>query len=290
MLDERELVDSRKFEVDCNNSGASRGKETENLLTLVREQKPLIHCITNYVTANDCANAILAIGGSPIMADDLREVADIVKISKALVLNIGTLNSNTVESMIAAGKKANALGIPVIFDPVGAGASTYRNETTQRLLQTIHMTIIRGNLSEVSFIAGLDVSTKGVDTAEEDSTKDPVAIANKVAKEYNCIAAITGAIDTVSDGSKVTRIERGTPELSRVTGTGCMTTALVATFCGMVFASKTAQSPVNYFDAAVAGITAMGMAGEIAEPAVRDHGTGSYRIAIIDALSKLMNY
>ncbi len=338
MLDERELVDSRKFEVNCKN-GASRGMNAANLLTLVREQKPLVHCITNYVTANDCANAILAIGASPIMADDLREVADIVKISNALVLNIGTLNSNTVESMIAAGKKANALGIPVIFDPVGAGASAYRNETTQRLLHSVSMTVIRGNLSEVSFIAGLDVSTKGVDTAEEDSSKDPVAIANKVAKEFNCIAAITGAIDTVSDGNLVTRIENGTAELSRVTGTGCMTTALVAAFCGSVFAyskhstdgishsatdfgavylsciencatvnfakksnknasvqaatSKAAASSsapphsFSYFDAAVAGIASMGIAGEIAEAAVRERGTGSYRIAIIDALSKM---
>lgn len=288
MLDERLANKDTGFE------------QIKNLLPIVRAQKPLIHCITNYVTANDCANAILAIGGSPIMADDLREVADIVKISNALVLNIGTLNSSTVESMIAAGKKANALGIPVIFDPVGAGASAYRNETTQRLLHSVRMTVIRGNLSEVSFIAGLDVSTKGVDTAEEDSSKDPIAIANKVAKEFNCIAAITGAIDTVSDGNRVSRIARGTPELSRVTGTGCMTTALVAAFCGAVFAD-TASHPANgftggksssiatYFDATVTGITAMGMAGEIAEHVVREHGTGSFHIAIIDALSKLMN-
>lgn len=286
--DESELVNSRKLEVDCKNSGASRGMNAANLLALVREQKPLIHCITNYVTANDCANAILAIGASPIMADDLREVADIVKISKALVLNIGTLNSSTVESMIAAGKKANALSIPVIFDPVGAGASAYRNETTQRLLHSVSMTVIRGNLSEVSFIAGLDVSTKGVDTAEEDSSKDPVAIANKVAKEYNCIAAITGAIDAISDGNRVTRIENGTAALSRVTGTGCMTTALVAAFCGSIFANRQATlSTISYFDATVAGIASMGIAGELARPTVCNNGTGSYRIAIMDTLSKL---
>lgn len=263
------------------------------MLTQAREQKALIHCITNYVTANDCANAILAIGASPIMADDLREVADIVKISKALVLNIGTLNSRTVESMIAAGKKANALGIPVIFDPVGAGASAYRNETTQRLLHSVSMTIIRGNLSEVSFIAGLDVSTKGVDTAEEDSTKDPVAIANKVAKEYNCIAAITGAVDTVCNGSRVARIENGTAELSHITGTGCMTTALVAAFCGAIFAidlhsaANVAKSASAYFDASIAGIAAMGIAGEIAESSAQEKGTGSFHVALLDALSKL---
>ena len=279
-------------------------EQIKNLLPIVRAKKPLVHCITNYVTANDCANAILAIGGSPIMADDLREVADIVKISTALVLNIGTLNSNTVESMIAAGKKANALGIPVIFDPVGAGASTYRNETTQRLLHSVSMTVIRGNMSEVSYIAGLDVSTKGVDTAEEDSSKDPVAIANKVAKEYNCIAAITGAIDTVSDGLQIVRIHRGTKELSRVTGTGCMTTALVGAFCGAVFATNRAtqasqkeqksnavQSALcnksEYLHAATAGIACMSIAGETCEKAAQQKGTGSYRVAIIDCLSKM---
>ncbi len=267
------------------------------MLTQAREQKALIHCITNYVTANDCANAILAIGAAPIMADDLREVADIVKISTALVLNIGTLNSRTVESMIAAGKKANALGIPVIFDPVGAGASAYRNETTQRLLQNVRMAVIRGNMSEVSFIAGLEVSTKGVDSAIEDEAKDPVAIANKVAKEHNCIAAITGVTDTVSDGCRVIRIENGTATLSKITGTGCMSTALIGAFCGTIFASAAtsanykngtaASSAIDYFDSTVAGIAAMGIAGEIAEFQSQGKGTGSFHTALLDAISQM---
>lgn len=268
-----------------------------SLLPIVRAQKPLIHCITNYVTANDCANAILAIGAAPIMADDLREVADIVKISTALVLNIGTLNSRTVESMIAAGKKANALGIPVIFDPVGAGASAYRNETTQRLLQNVRMAVIRGNMSEVSFIAGLEVSTKGVDSAIEDEAKDPVAIANKVAKEHNCVAAITGAIDTVSDGVRVIRIENGTATLSKITGTGCMSTALIGAFCGTIYAndaipaerkSGTVSSPAaKYLDSTVAGIASMGIAGEIAEFQSQGKGTGSFHTALLDAISQM---
>lgn len=258
------------------------------LLDRVRSTRPLVHCITNYVTVNDCANAILAIGASPIMADELREVEDIVKISKALVLNIGTLNSRTVESMIAAGKKANALGIPVIFDPVGAGASAYRNETTQRLLHSVRMAVIRGNMSEVSFIAGLEVSTKGVDTAAEDDAKDPVAIANKVAKEFNCVAAITGAIDTVSDGSRIERISNGTAVLSQITGTGCMTSALVAAFCGTIFAGSTNPADsIDYYSAAVAGIAAMGIAGEIAETKASSNGNGSFHVALLDALSKL---
>lgn len=261
-----------------------------HMLTEVRAQKPLVHSITNYVTANDCANVLLAIGASPIMADDIHEVADIVKISKALVLNIGTLNSNTIESMIIAGKKANDLNIPIVFDPVGAGASNYRNESTQRLLDNIHMTVIRGNLSEVSFIAGLDVSTKGVDSSEEDSTKDPITITNKVAKEYNCIAAITGAVDTISDGIQIARIYQGTRELSRVTGTGCMTSALIGAFCGSVFSNQNnIPQTFNYFNAAIAGITAMCKAGELAEQIVLNNGTGSYRVAIIDTLSKMVS-
>lgn len=225
------------------------------------------------------------------MADDLREVADIVKISKALVLNIGTLNARTVESMIAAGKKANALKIPVIFDPVGAGASAYRNESTQRMLQSVRMAVIRGNLSEMSFIAGLEVSTKGVDSAAEDESKDPVAIANKVAKEHNCVAAITGEIDTVSDGRKVYRIANGVADLARVTGTGCMTTALIGALCGTVFASHQTSSSANYFNAAIAGIATTGIAGELAKDrlthAGTGFGTGSFHVALLDAISQM---
>ncbi len=127
---------------------------------------PLVHNITNYVTVNDVANAVLAIGASPIMADDSGEAADITSISKALVINIGTLNQRTIDSMIASGKKANELGIPVVLDPVGAGASILRNATTQVLIEQVKISILRGNLSEVSFVAGLEVSTKGVDSAE----------------------------------------------------------------------------------------------------------------------------
>ena len=155
----------------------------------VRDICPLVHCITNYVTVNDVANCILAIGASPIMADDIAEAADITSISKALVINMGTLNARTVESMVAAGKKANELGVPVVFDPVGAGASNFRNETAKRILENVKISILRGNLSEMSYLAGLEVSTKGVDTSEADEKNDPVSVAKKTAAKYNCVAA-----------------------------------------------------------------------------------------------------
>ena len=270
------------------------------LFSLVKKQNPLVHCITNYVTANDCANAILAVGGSPIMADYIHEVADIVKKSKALVLNIGTLNENTVSAMILAGKAANYFHVPVVFDPVGAGASAYRNEATRTLLKEVQMSVIRGNLSEMSFIAGASAESKGVDNATNDSNGNAIDVARKLATEYKCVTAITGATDTVSDGANVLRIKNGTAELSRVTGTGCMTTALIGTFCGTIFSDKLrfhingAEGALReYLHASVAGIACMGIAGEIAfsktlaEDNKEQFGTGAFHIGIIDALSHM---
>lgn len=244
----------------------------------VREQCPLVHCITNYVTVNDVANAVLAIGASPIMADDINEAADIASIASALVINMGTLNQRTVDSMLAAAKAANKKGIPVVFDPVGAGASAFRNDTAEKIMDNVRISILRGNLSEMSFMAGLKVSTKGVDTSEEDEKNDPVSVAKAAAEKFGCTAAITGAVDTITDGKRVVRISNGHSMLSRVTGTGCMTTGIVGGFAG---------SCEDMFLAACAGICAMGIAGELAYEKSGFLGTGSFHIAIIDALSKL---
>ena len=252
----------------------------------VRDICPLVHCITNYVTVNDVANCILAIGASPIMADDIAEAADITSISKALVINMGTLNARTVESMVAAGKKANELGFhvsvlvedDVVFDPVGAGASNFRNETAKRILENVKISILRGNLSEMSYLAGLEVSTKGVDTSEADEKNDPVSVAKKTAAKYNCVAAITGAVDTITDGKRVARISNGHPYLSKVTGTGCMTTGLVGSFAGACD---------DMYTAAVTGIASMGIAGEFAYENAGEIGSGSFHISIIDAISKM---
>ncbi len=254
-----------------------------SIINEVRERVPLVHCITNYVTVNDCANAVLAIGGSPIMADDIMEAADITSISNALVINIGTLNVRTVESMIASGKKANELGIPVVFDPVGAGASAFRNDTTKRILKEVKVDILRGNLSEMAFASGLQVSTKGVDSSEADASNDAVKVAKDAAKMYNCVAAITGAVDVVSDGARVVRLSNGVKLLSKVTGTGCMTSALVGAFAGA--AAKTEQ--YDCFHAACAGIASMSVAGELAYEQSAQMGTGSFHVSIIDFLSKM---
>ena len=253
-------------------------QRTAALIDQVREKTPLVHQIINYVTAGDCANITLAAGASPIMADDIAEAADIAAVSSALVLNIGTLNERTVASMLAAGESANADNIPVIFDPVGAGASALRNETTEKILAGIDLAVLRGNLSEVSFIAGLTANTRGVDAAEADSCSDAAAVARRAALMLGCVVAVTGATDVITDGERTVTIRNGHTMLSRVTGTGCMATALVGAYAGVT---------TDYLAAAVAGVAVMGIAGEMAYKAAGEQGTGSFRTAVIDIVSRL---
>ena len=247
-------------------------------LANVRQQKPLVHHITNYVTVNDCANICLAIGGSPIMADAIEEAADIVSISSSLIINMGTLNERTVASMLSAGCKANELGIPVVFDPVGAGASAFRNEVALKILETVKCSIIRGNLSEIRFLVENHSKTKGVDVAAEDLNSDATAIVQKCAKKLNCVIACTGKIDVISDGGNTVLIENGNEMLSDVTGTGCMCTTLVGAFAG---------ANEDMLVAATAGVASMAIAGELAYERAGQIGLGSFRTAIIDAISKV---
>lgn len=253
------------------------------LLGKVRKQVPLVHNITNYVTVNDCANALLAIGASPIMADDIAEAADITSVSSALVLNMGTLNARTVESMLAAGKRANELRIPVVFDPVGAGASALRNETAERILSQVKIAVLRGNLSEISFAAGLEVSTRGVDSSEADNKNDAAAVGRRTAEKFHCVAAVTGAVDVITDGKRLVRIANGHKMLSRVTGTGCMTSAVTGAFA----AAAAKKDKPDYLAAAAGSVASMGIAGELAYETAGKTGTGSFHIAVIDALSRL---
>ncbi len=252
-------------------------------LKAVREKKPLIHHITNYVTVNDCANIVLAIGASPIMADDIDEVETITALSSALVLNIGTLDRRTVTSMFAAGKKANELHIPVILDPVGAGISTLRNQTVMQLLQQVRIAILRGNMSEIRFVAGLHPAARGVDASETDqnsSRETERNVAEEAAAQFGCVTAITGATDIVSDGQRTIYIENGTASLRNVTGTGCMCTSLAGAFCG--------AATDGALVAAAGGILCMGIAGELAEESIgAGGGNGSFHVAIFDEISKL---
>lgn len=242
------------------------------LIDEVRSKRTLIHHITNYVTVNDCANVVLAIGANPVMADDPQEVEDMVSICNALVINIGTLNERTVSSMIKAGKKANMLNIPVVLDPVGVGATPFRFQSAKALLEQISFTIIRGNMAEIKVIAGLEAERAGVDSLEEET--DGVNIAKALAKKLGCVIAITGKVDIVSDGIECYEIANGDMALTRLTGTGCMSSSLVGSFVGA--SGKPLLS-------AIAGIAIMGIAGEIAAKA--SSGLGTFKMALMDSIS-----
>ena len=243
----------------------------------VRTKSPLIHNITNYVTVNDCANMVLACGASPIMADDAAEVEDITTICGGLNINIGTLNSRTIESMLKAGKKANALGHPVVLDPVGL-----RTETAYRLLDEVRFTVIRGNISEVKTLASGAGTTKGVDAdvadrVTEENLDGAVAFAKAFAAKTGAVVAITGAIDIVADGAKAYCIRNGHPMMSAITGTGCQLSALTAAFL--------TANPGQPLEAAAAAVCAMGLAGEIAHARLTPlDGNATYRNYIIDAI------
>ena len=244
----------------------------------VRSTCPLIHNITNYVTVNDCANMVLACGASPIMADDAAEVEDITTICGGLNINIGTLNSRTITSMLLAGKKANLLGHPVVLDPVGAGASQLRTDTANRLLREVKFTVIRGNISEVKTLASGAGTTKGVDAdvadkVTEENLDSAVAFAKAFAARTGAVVAITGAIDIVADAHKAYCIRNGHPMMSSITGTGCQVLALPG---GL------AHQPL---EAAAAAVCAMGLAGEIAHSRLSPlDGNSTYRNYIIDAV------
>ena len=227
----------------------------------VQKKKPLVHCITNYVTVNDCANIVLACGASPIMADDIQEVEDITSICNGLVINIGTLNERTIASMVAAGKKANALGHPVILDPVGAGASNLRTQTVFQLLQEVKFTAIRGNISEIKTVAMGSGTTKGVDAdvadeVNEKTLPEVLQFARALAKKTGAVIIITGKQDLLTDGFHSCLISNGHAMMSRITGSGCMLTCLLGAYL--------AANPTDSFSASVAAVAEMGLAGELA--------------------------
>lgn len=256
-------------------------KEIYNSLLKVKEKNPLIHHITNYVTANDCANIVLAIGASPVMADDVREVEDMVCIASALVINMGTLNKKTVESMLLAGKKANELNVPVILDPVGVGATKYRTDIAFELLEKVNFSVIRGNISEIKVLAGINASTKGVDAEVEDefnSIKERINLVKFLSDKYNTVIAITGEKDVIGFKEKVYIVENGSDMMTKITGAGCMCTSVIASYCG---AEK------KYLQATLSGVVSMGIAGEISREKTKNLGPSSFRTALIDSIYNL---
>ena len=255
------------------------------MLQQVRERVPLIHNITNYVTVNDCANILLACGGSPIMSDDIEEVAEITTICGGLNINIGTLNQRTIPAMFAAGKRANELGHPVLLDPVGAGASALRTNTALDLLQQVKFTVIRGNISEIKTLALGSGSTKGVDAdvadqVTEDNLDQAVAFAKDFARKTGAVIAITGAIDIVADAESAYCIRNGHPMMSKITGTGCQLSAMMTAYL--------TATPDHPLQAAAAAVCAMGLCGELAYQRLSPaDGNASYRNYIIDAVYHL---
>ena len=256
--------------------------ELKHCLERVRSTTPLIHNITNYVTVNDVANALLACGASPIMADDAEEAEDITAICGGLNINIGTLNQRTIPAMLLAGKRAAELGHPTVLDPVGAGASPLRTGTAARLMEEIPFTVIRGNISEIKTLARGAGTTRGVDAdvadaVTEDNLAQAVAFAKSFAATHRCVAVITGAIDLVADGEQCYVIRNGRPEMGGITGTGCQLSGLIAAYV--------TANPDRALEGAAAAVCLMGYAGEVAwsrmEPG---DGNATYRSRIIDAI------
>ncbi|MBT2696231.1 hydroxyethylthiazole kinase [Bacillus sp. ISL-40] len=240
----------------------------------VRKVNPLVHNITNVVVTNFTANGLLALGASPVMAYAAEEVADMAKIASSLVLNIGTLNPQTVESMIIAGKAANESGVPVIFDPVGAGATRYRTETAQRIMSEVKVSVIRGNAAEIANVVGEEWEIKGVDAGDAKGNIIELAIAS--AQKLNCLAVITGKEDVVSDGKTTYVVSNGHPILTKVTGTGCLLTSVIGAFAGV---------EKDLLQASVAALTYYGIAAEKAAAKTVEMGPGSFQIEFLNQLT-----
>ncbi len=243
-------------------------------LTKLRETRPLIHNITNFVVMNFTANILLAAGASPVMAHAENEVEEMVGFAKALVLNIGTLTDDWVDAMVKAGKKATSLGVPIILDPVGAGATALRTNAAKRILSETKVSVVRGNASEILALAGAQTNTKGVDAA--DSVDQATVQAIRLATELGVPVAITGPQDLITDGKRVIRVNNGHALMSCITGTGCGATAIIGAFSGVD------PDPVS---AAATALAYYGLAGQRA--AVDANGPGSFMIRFLDALYNL---
>lgn len=253
----------------------------EKLMQQVKEKEPLVQCITNFVTVNDCANILLAIGATPTMAMDCREVEEAVAKVSALVCNMGAIEH--LESMLLAGKEANRLHIPVVLDPVGAGGTTLRQEAASLLIQEVQFAAIRGNASEIKAIAGIHSRGRGVDAAKEDiisenSLQKDIEIFEELAKRIHTVVAVSGPIDVITNGEQTMLIRNGCPTMARITGSGCMLTTLMGAFCG--------ANEEQIFEAAALAVAVMGIAGELAEEKRIQNKTGNatFRNALIDAI------
>ncbi|GAA0473550.1 hydroxyethylthiazole kinase [Alkalibacterium sp. m-11] len=250
---------------------------SDHAILHIKDQNPLVHTITNQVVANDVANVLLAIGASPIMAIAKEEVEEVTGMAEALVINMGTLTSDSLESMILAGRQANAQGKPVILDPVGVGATTFRKQSAQKLFENVDMTVIRGNASEIASLVGVSWQSKGVDSKDEATS--PVDVAVSLAKKRHCIVAVSGKTDIVTDGTRVFAVSNGDQLMAKITGSGCMMSGIIGAFLGVVDES-------DMLSRVVLAHAAFGIAGERAADS-NINRPGSFRAALIDVLHSL---
>lgn len=245
-----------------------------DLLKKLRQEKPLVHHITNWVTIYDCANITRAIGALPVMAHSREEAADMSSIANALVLNIGTLTPALIESMKLAGKAANEKNIPIVLDSVGVGATKLRDDKAFELLNEIKIDIIKGNSSEIAKLAGEEVQTKGVEATKVE--KDLIEIAKKLANGRNSTVVVTGEEDIVTNGKDVYIVKNGHEMMGQFVGTGCMATSVIASFAAV---------EKDYAVAAASALTCFGIAGELA--AKGSKGPGSYKEKFYDEIYNL---
>ncbi|MDE1834490.1 MAG: hydroxyethylthiazole kinase [Candidatus Micrarchaeota archaeon] len=243
-------------------------------LERIKEHRPLIHHITNWVTIYDCANITRSFGALPVMAHAKEEVSQMATSASALVLNIGTLDDSIIESMVLAGKSANAKGIPVILDAVGAGATTFRTAKTNELLEKVKIDILKGNAGEIGSIAGIEAEVLGVESISV--SKAPQLIAKELASHLSCVIAITGKTDYVSDAKITYAIKNGHELMGKVVGTGCMSTSVIGCFAAV---------EKDYTKASVAALSCFGIVGELA--ADNCNGIGSFKENFFDATGKL---
>jgi hydroxyethylthiazole kinase len=243
-------------------------------LERLRRQKPLVHQITNFVVMNDTANVTLHIGALPVMAHAPEEVADMVRLAGSLVLNLGTLSTPWIEAMRLAAAAANACSIPIVLDPVGAGATAFRSQQTLSFLKDFRIQILRGNLGEVASLCGIEAEVRGVEAMS--AAKSPADVAAEAARRFDLTAVVSGATDLVIDGKRLVAVENGHWWLTTLTGTGCSVTALIGAFAAVC---------PDAVEAAVAGLTCMGLAAE--QAATTAQGPGSFKVALQDALYHL---
>jgi hydroxyethylthiazole kinase len=244
-------------------------------LRTIRERKPLVHQITNYVVMNETANATLALGALPVMAHAVEEVEEMAGIASALVLNIGTLSERWIDAMLLAGGAATARKIPIVLDPVGAGATAYRTATARQLLDATGVTVLRGNAGEVATLVGAEAEVRGVESMAVGV--EPAELAREAARRLGVIASVTGPVDHVSDGERVLAVANGHELLAAVTGTGCMSSALTGCFL--------AGKPEQPLEAAAEALAAFGVAAE--DAAARAEGPGTFHVQLYDALYAL---